>query len=231
MKKISFEKLSHYKYVSFDLWGTLITSNPEFKTKRNEFINNFYNPRKLSKEEISNILSEISLENDTLSTITGLHIKSEVLFARILHRLYGIDKHITDYNPFPFSSGDVINLQNSTNQIFQENPPLLIQEYYLDELSFLRNQGCSLSYLSNIGLTDGNVLKESLKPTGLFDYFDSGLFSSDSDFAKPNQKFFRQAQLKWGNVSSQTVHVGDNRVADFVGALNYGYDALYVGEE
>ena len=68
---------------------------------------------------------------------------------------------------------------------------------------------------------------------GLLDYFDFEIFSDEVNISKPNPKIFAllEQQLESKIDRNLIVHIGDNYKSDYLGAINYGYDAYLIKNE
>ena len=71
-----------------------------------------------------------------------------------------------------------------------------------------------------------------LQRTGLADYFDLIVCSSDLGIRKPNPKIFRHVLEKLGVRPEEAIHVGDSIEADMEGASRAGIKAIWIrGQE
>lgn len=99
-------------------------------------------------------------------------------------------------------------------RLFDDALPLL------DEL-----QGRKLGVISN-----GNAERQrsKLRKCGILDRFEVIVISSEYGFAKPDVRIFNAACDLGGEVASQSIHIGDNPVADIAGAAGAGLDPVWV---
>jgi putative hydrolase of the HAD superfamily len=79
------------KHYSFDLWLTLIKSNPEFKARRDLMFYELCNPCDCSLEEVSGIIRKIDIHSNEISEITQIHIPCERMICDILYALGNTD--------------------------------------------------------------------------------------------------------------------------------------------
>jgi putative hydrolase of the HAD superfamily len=63
-------------------------------------------------------------------------------------------------------------------------------------------------------------------------YFSFQLYSDETGFSKPNVKMFEMVYNQIGKNKIvnklEVLHIGDNKVADYNGAINFGFDALLI---
>jgi len=201
------EKYNHY---SFDLWLTLIKSNPEFKEQRDLLFHETYNPQGLPLEEVSAIIRKIDIDSNKCSEITELHVPCERMIYDILQGM----KH----NNITF---DLIHrIKGQIQAYFILLPPSLYDEYTKSTLELLYRQGYILNIASNTGFILGDTLDMVLEQLGIRKYFKFALYSDELGTSKPNNMFFIQI-LEQSFRGSKIIHVGDNPIADG-GSVNAG---------
>ena len=90
----------------------------------------------------------------------------------------------------------------------------------------------TISILSNTAFIKGTTLRVLLKHYELDNFFSFQIYSDETGFSKPSNEIFK---LVYNEVKSfksiekkEILHIGDNRIADYNGALNFGFDALLV---
>ena len=74
---------SKYKHISFDLWLTLIKSNPEFKSKRNLLFKDFFE-LECSIEKVTEVIRHYDLLCNNINEKTGLNIDTFEIYYLIL---------------------------------------------------------------------------------------------------------------------------------------------------
>jgi putative hydrolase of the HAD superfamily len=195
------------KHISFDLWLTLIKSNPEFKLKRNELFFDDYNPQQLSLEHVSAKIKEIDIMVDRSNEMLVNSVPSIQIYSLVLSALGN-----------RLTADEIWGIKEHCNSLFLENLPEL---YSLETKSYLQrlSETCSLSILSNTGFIESEVLEIMLEKLGIKYLFDFCTFSDEYDLSKPSSDFFNHAftLAKRRNMSlqySDVLHVGDNEVAD-----------------
>jgi len=197
--------IDSYDHISFDLWLTLIKSNPEFKEKRNKMFYKFFNPSSLSLDEVSAIIKKHDVETNIMSEQLGLHINSRIIIYNILKDLG--HKEFTSDN---FQYIDYID--QKIQRLFIENPPFLYDDNTESVIRELFHEGKTLSILSNTGFIHGKTLDEILSKFKIRRYFSFLLYSDEIGISKPNLQTFQMIKEKC--FTTKILHVGDNPIAD-----------------
>lgn len=214
------------KHVSFDLWYTLIKSNPQFGQYRNMKFQQILNA--ISQVSLSKLIEahkKIKLIADPLGEISGIGLNKVQLYFFFLSELYGKDvlKIIESYPSL------IDELSQCNSCCFEKYPPLLIDEQKIKNLLDILSKKFSLSILSNTSFANGNDLRMILKIHGIHDYFNFMLFSDEIGFFKPNPRCFN-ILYHYGdctaNIREEILHIGDNENADILGAKNAGMQSF-----
>ena len=91
------------------------------------------------------------------------------------------------------------------------------------------NQGKSINILSNTAFIKGKVLRKILEHYDLAEYLKFQIYSDEVGFSKPNTEIFKlvfDEVNKYKKIEKKDVlHIGDNSIADYNGALKFGFDA------
>lgn len=204
-----------YNNYSFDLWLTLIKSNPLFKQKRNEYIFNTYCNSGFSLEAVSQIVRIEDVSANKMSEVTGVHVNSKIILYRILDKINTsvTTKMIDDCDEY---------IQN----LFIEYPPSLYDENTKSVLEELVKKGKTLNILSNTGFIKGNTIRIILDELGIYGLFSYFLFSDELGLSKPNSKIFEKIEIIY-IIKSSICHVGDNPIADG-GSVSVGIDFIQI---
>jgi putative hydrolase of the HAD superfamily len=193
--------------LSFDLWGTLISPNPQFAEKRFELLRGL---SQKSDSEIHKIVHFIKTTYDNAA------VSSEYVF-NLLKNTLAIPLSITE-------------LMSRYSAVFGEYPPLLIEKD-INAMLAEAHKTHAIHLISNTLMIKGYVLKDVLneRHEGIFNHFDSLTFSDEVGVAKPDAAIYAKAYTFMNDVPKQTVlHIGDNRWTDFQGALDFGFQAALV---
>lgn len=90
-----------------------------------------------------------------------------------------------------------------------------LRDYALPLLHTLRRSGCLIGLVSN---TDATLTAHDLEELRVADEFDTIVLSSQVGVKKPDPAIFRIALERLEVSASETIHIGDDYCADFMGA-------------
>ncbi len=216
-----------YKHYSFDLWLTLIKSNPGFKIARAKYFHAHFNKANKSLEEISAVFRKVDLMVNSINEKTGKNIDAEEMYLMVISIL-------NDYST-GFLEVDVDALYADMETIVLENMPEIYCSDSINVLYKVKESGLSTtSLLSNTGFIKGTTLRKILKHLELDTLLDFQLYSDEVRMSKPNFKFFqlmldtidRNKHLELG--LHEIIHVGDKPRADAKGAEAFGIKSLLI---
>lgn len=213
--------INNYSHISFDLWLTLIKSHPEFKGKRNLLFRDFFEIDNL--EKVAEAVRHYDvLTNDTCEK-TGINIDAYTIYDMILSEL-GVESG-------SISKSRYEQFYAESELLFMEYKPELLFESIHLLFEDALGRGKTISILSNTAFIKGSTLRKLLAYYDLERFFSFQIYSDETGFSKPNPKIFEQVYNHKLNSSPKTLkkeilHVGDNIIADYNGALQYGFDAF-----
>lgn len=205
-----------YKMVSFDIWGTLICSNPIFAELRTHLFAELFQINDLVK--IRAIKDEVDIEKDNLSESTGIDFNFN---ARIIAMLEKLQKSPQDY-PNDFLELFRIKLNN----LFIANPPRFINEETVNLFQELKKRNIKIALLSNTGFLHGDAMRVVLKGLGISKYIDYTIFSNEIGFAKPHQNIYNALLNQAGLSATEVIHIGDSVKADYLGGAKSGLHSI-----
>ncbi|PWN65004.1 phosphoglycolate phosphatase [Chryseobacterium phosphatilyticum] len=211
--------IHNHCHFSFDLWLTLIKSHPEFKAKRVELFSSFFKVNKPIDEVAKTVKYYDDLCN-TINEVTGGNIDTFEIYLMILGALE-VDVKLVNkekLNEFYLKSED----------LFLEYKPVVIFENIHDFFDDIKNQGKTINILSNTGFIKGTTMRKFLIHENLDQYIDFHIYSDEINCSKPNPLIFQEVknQLKDQDLPLEKVlHIGDNPVADYKGAQDFGFSA------
>jgi putative hydrolase of the HAD superfamily len=218
--------MKRYKHYSFDLWLTLIKSNPQYKVERAKLIHNCYNPLKKSLPEVATIFRQVDLMVNGINERAGKNIDAEEMYLMVISML-------NNYSPNFGTINAGLLYEEMEDLVFDYMPEVYCSET-ADLLASLKESGATISLLSNTGFIKGRTLRKVLKSLGLDQYLDFQLYSDEERLSKPNLAFFqlmldkidrnKHPELKLHDV----VHVGDNADADILGADLAGIHSVLI---
>ena len=206
-----------YSHISFDLWLTLIQSNPHYKQKRNRLLIEFFN-LSIEPEVVDTIYKKFDCLFNAINEITGGNLDAYELWLIFLGEL--------DVNVKEVSLETLKEFIAQTETLFFEYPPVLIDSNTPLLFERLVNEGHTLSLLCNTAFTKSDFLRKLLDQLGVAKHLSFQLYSDEMGFSKPNIKVYENLfteLLKMKPIEKeQILHVGDNPGADFKGARNFG---------
>ncbi|SHE85377.1 HAD family hydrolase [Pedobacter caeni] len=216
-----------YKHYSFDLWLTLIKSDPAFKTERTKYFQANFNSTKKTIEEVALIFRHVDLMVNAMNEKTGKNIDSDEMYLMVI-------SIINNYST-AFQDIDLEGLYLEMEALLLKHMPLLYCSECIDVLSQLKESGLStVSILSNTGFIKGVTLRKVLKHLNLDSLLDFQLYSDEFRLSKPNPQFF---QLMLDHIDrkkhlqidlKEIIHIGDNPIADVRGAEAIGINSLLI---
>ncbi|UWX59108.1 HAD family hydrolase [Chryseobacterium oranimense] len=211
--------IHNHCHFSFDLWLTLIKSHPEFKTKRVELFTSFFNVDKPIDEVAKTVKYYDDLCN-TINEVTGGNIDTFEIYLMILNALNVDVKQLDNKKLDTF--------YQKSEELFLEYKPVVIFENIKEFLDQIKNQGKTINILSNTGFIKGRTMRKFLIQEELDQYIDFHIYSDEINISKPNPLIFQEVK---NNLKDQELpmhrilHIGDNPVADYKGAKDFGFNA------
>jgi putative hydrolase of the HAD superfamily len=213
---IDIHKHDHF---SFDLWLTLIKSHPEFKAKRVELFSSFFNVNK-PIDEVAKAVKYYDDLCNTINEVIGGNVDTFEIYLLILNSLNVDIKQLNKetLNTFYQKSED----------LFLEYKPVVIFDKLHDFFDEIKNQGKTINILSNTGFIKGKTMRKFLMNENLEQYIDFHIYSDEIKCSKPNPLVFQEVKNQIRNQElqmDQILHIGDNPIADYKGAIDFGFSA------
>ena len=205
-------------YVSFDIWKTLITSNPEFKPARNALIAEMAGLENTT--EFSDIVRSTDVALDAVSDKTGIQYGPADRLKAIFQEMEV---------EVPRDQLEVMSI--AAQNLFLEYPLQLNEPNLIGALENLRSRYKGLCLTSNTGFIDGFYMRRALEDVGIYQLMDAAFFSNEQNYAKPHAKMFRTVVDWSGARPNNIMHVGDNIAADYNGARNVGMHAVLLTQQ
>ncbi|MES2277648.1 MAG: HAD family hydrolase [Bacteroidota bacterium] len=217
--------MTAYKHYSFDLWLTLIKSNPLFKQQRSRIFHQQFNTLGKPLEEVERIFRQVDVMCNSINETTGKNIDAEEMYLMVISQI--------NDNKICLQDIDVQTLYLQMEALIFEYLPVIYCDRTPEVLAYIKqNPANTISILSNTGFIKGIILRKVLKQLGIDQYFDFQLYSDEAGLSKPNKAFF---QLMLNEVSAikqielnEIIHIGDNPKADIWGADMAGISSLLV---
>lgn len=195
--------------ISFDVWNTLLTPNPEFKSERN-----FLLARTLGcpQETVEYYIKMAKSHLDWIQENTGKAFTTLECWEFFCH-CAKLDK------------GMGWNLMLLSNAAFKRNKPIF-DEQLIHQIKILYDvSDANIVLVSNTNFVSGDlVFKEVFQHHYIFD---EAAFSDEYGVAKPCKELFDQVYC--GEHGERIVHIGDNPITDGIVEEHYfGADYVHV---
>lgn len=203
------------KHISFDFWGTLFKSHPDYKIERAKIFYEHYNKNKLSLDEVNELVRKVEKAVDAEGMFTGNHISFENILFRILYKLGHVIK-----------DKDVINIYDLMENIFYKYPPVYYDKDTLNVLKKMKNK-YNLYLISNTGFIPGYKLTKHLSNLSIVNFFDKKTFSDEQKYYKPSKYMFERT-FNFNYARGSAIHIGDSYAADGIGAENAGIKHIII---
>ncbi|RYU91873.1 HAD family hydrolase [Mucilaginibacter terrigena] len=220
--------MPYYQHYSFDLWLTLIKSDPEFKIQRAHFFHQNFNKTGQSVEDVARVFRQVDLMCNAVNEKTGKNIDADEMYLMVISLINGDKLNIDDI--------DYRQLHLQMEQLLFKYPPRIYSDVTIDTLQHLKQKsGATFSLLSNTGYITGKTLRKVLALYGLDNYFDFQLYSDEAGMSKPNHQFFKTMlnNIDICNAGkniplNNIMHVGDNPKNDVAPANELGISSLLI---
>jgi putative hydrolase of the HAD superfamily len=205
------------RHISFDVWLTLIRSNPQFKKERDALVKEFFAlPQPV--ELISDHFRQWDKRFTAINEITGKNLDAEEMLAIIIS---GLDHDLKNVGPAEFEK-----FLNHQEHLFTQYHPELIESGLADYLQRYADQGITFSIMSNTGFIKGRLLRALLDHLNVGKHFSFQLYSDEICCSKPSEEafgaVFKHACSTRSLEKRHILHIGDNAHADGFGAERAG---------
>ncbi|GAA3969090.1 HAD family hydrolase [Mucilaginibacter dorajii] len=214
-----------YHHYSFDLWLTLIKSNPYFKIERTKIFHRDFNPGGKSIDEVAKAFRQVDLMCNAVNENTGKNIDADEMYLMVIS--------LINDNQLPLADIDTGKLYQDMEKLLFYYLPVVYSSVTIATLRHLKQkEGVTFSLLSNTGFIKGATLRKVLVELQLSEYFDFQLYSDEVGMSKPNPALFalmlQQINTNRNIDLSNIIHVGDNPRADVEGANAAGIKSLLI---
>jgi putative hydrolase of the HAD superfamily len=217
-----------YKHYSFDLWMTLIKSDPSFKAERAKFFYKHFNTTKKSIEDVVSIFRQVDVMCNCINEKTGNNIDADEMYLMVISLMNDFNTTFADVN---------LNwLYDEMELLLFKHMPTIYCDETFNSLDSLKQKSCSsFSISSNTAFIKGKTLRKVLPHLGLAPFFDFQIYSDEVGISKPDRRFF-DLIFKVVNETdpgrkispNEIVHIGDNPKADIEGAKSAGISSIQI---
>lgn len=220
--------MKEVKHFSFDLWLTLIKSNPEFKKERVNYFYTKFNFMNKSIEHVEKSFRYVDLMCNSINEKTGKNIDAEEMYLMVLYQING--------NANSFDDIDTSKLYvDIENLLFKYSPTLYCDTTIKCLENIKHNENLTTNILSNTAFIKGKTLREVLERLKISKYFDFQIYSDEVFISKPNIDIYellinnvRKIRSNLNIERNEIIHVGDNPIADIKGANSAGLRSFQI---
>jgi putative hydrolase of the HAD superfamily len=195
--------MNNIKAISFDLWGTLIISNPEFKYNQKHLV------KKLNVLEDVNLWEKKIIEEkfkyNSLVETKGLHFDRKIIYRNVFNKI---------------TEDQIEEFIVKSDELFLEFPPL-IKDNSFEIIKHLHSLGIKTYISSNTVLIYSNILLKIVKDFFNITEIDCH-FSDKIGVSKPNIKMF-------DFINKPIYHIGDNLITDGA-SINCGINFYHISK-
>ena len=211
-----------FKHYSFDLWLTLIKSNPQFKLERAKFFYKNFNSCNKTIEEVISVFRQVDTMCNAINEKTGKNIDGDEMYLMVISLLNGVDTS--------FNNIDMEGLYNEMDSLLFNYMPVVYCTDTIDILNRIKQKDdCTFNISSNTAFIKGKSLRKVLTNLQLSSFFEFQIYSDEIGLSKPDIQFFEKMLQGVHSIYpeksialNQIVHIGDNPVADIEGAATVG---------
>ncbi|HEY8931005.1 MAG TPA: HAD family hydrolase [Mucilaginibacter sp.] len=220
--------MTYYQHYSFDLWLTLIKSNPEFKTERAKIFQRDYNSSGKNYDDVAKAFRQVDLMCNAVNEHTGKNIDADEMYLMVIS--------IINDNQLSFDDIDTSKLYRDMETLLFNYMPLPYADVTIETLGHLKNKsGSTFSLLSNTGFIKGETLRKVLVEMNMAQYFDFQLYSDEVGMSKPNPELFELMLREVQKINhpkevslNNIIHIGDNPKNDTAAAEAAGIKSLLI---
>lgn len=211
------------KWVSFDVWGTLINANPNYRPERDSLIAEILFPEVFSTPSDMGVVGAMVKKAKDFCDYSNEALGEQLSWRQALLNTVMNYTHMLDRSKI----SDRMAAFDSANKelIFKHLP--YVGEHVITTLEALKTAGVGMNIACNTGLTDGITMMCIMEKLDLNKFFKFSVYSDMVMASKPSQKFFNHVIIRAPANRRDILHVGDNAFADG-GSTNVGIDFLHV---
>ncbi len=124
--------MPYYQHYSFDLWLTLIRSNPDFKIQRAHFFQQNFNNTGKSADDIGRIFRQVDLMCNAINEKTGKNIDADEMYLMVISLINGDSLNIDEV--------DYIALHLQMEDLLFKYPPQIYSAVTTEVLEHLKQK-------------------------------------------------------------------------------------------
>lgn len=217
--------MENIQHLSYDVWGTIVSVNPETKRLRSAFLADHFG---VDPEEAHSIYSSLKASFDDVENNRAGYCKETIECYRLLVRKFNRDKPNNLY-----VEQEAAYVRSVFEEIFRKAPPLVSIELIGALRTLAARKKYTMSIGSNSNFIAGSVMRTYLATLIGPDIFKFAVHSDEIQWAKPNWRFFEEIKKNAEthcrvSHSRFIMHVGDSHECDLEGAKEAGLQSHIV---
>lgn len=215
------------KWVSFDVWGTLINANPNYRPQRNKLIAEILFPEVFNTPTV--LLSDMDVVDGMVKKAKDFCDYSNEALGEQMSWRQALLNTIMNYSHMIDKSKIAERMaffDNENKKLIFKHLPYPIDNVY-GVLEMLRDKKVGANVACNTGFTDGVTMMAILEELKLNKFFHFSVYSDMVMASKPSEKFFNHVIIGALANRKDILHVGDNAFADG-GSIKVGIPFLQV---
>lgn len=197
--------------ISFDVWDTLLNLKP-FHAKIAEKISLY------TSREFDNVYRELEENYRILKDYR----------RRNMLRFDDIVNHCLEISSKNLGISVEVIKKAVTKSVLEVDIKSLVIDGVKNILADLVNSGKRLVTTGNLIFWPGSYNRILLERAGLTDYFTLQIYADEVKVSKPNKDIFLIICRELNVFPENVLHIGDNKVEDFEGALSAGMNAIWI---
>jgi putative hydrolase of the HAD superfamily len=211
--------------VSFDLWNTLIVSNPAYKNAFYSHLHEFYlelidnEYYKDSRSKFIANLKHFDIIVDALIANTHTHVDRKFLLALFFRTNYQIE----------LSADNLQFMCDLIDDLFLLHQPILMENAF-ETLEYIHKKGYWITLISNTCYIPGSVLEKTEAMKKILPYLDFRIYSDQFNISKPNPKIWECAKDN-DSQNFTYMHIGDTLETDGGCILDKEYEFVYLTKD
>ncbi|PBQ32635.1 noncanonical pyrimidine nucleotidase, YjjG family [Sphingobacteriaceae bacterium] len=209
--------LKHKKHLFFDFDDTLW----DFQKNSSRVLEELYQEYELESKLKANLPDFLAAYKKTNLNFWSLYTKREIDKQFLRNHRFNETFKIFGYDNYDE------NLLITDQYLKRAPQGSCVKEGCVETLEYLR-QNYKLHIITN-GFKE--VFGIKMNACGIRNYFDQIIISEEHALVKPDEKIFRLAEHFAGAKKDDCVMIGDSLESDIEGALNAGWEAIYLAED
>lgn len=211
------------KWVSFDVWGTLINANPNYRPERDSLIAEILFPEIFSTSSDLRVVSAMVKKAKDFCDYSNEALGEQLSWRQALLNVVMNYTHMLDRSKI---MDRMAAFDSANKQLIFKHLPYAIDNVY-NVLDTLKKNKIGTNIACNTGFTDSITMMCIMEKLGLNQFFHFSIYSDAVMASKPSEKFFNHVALRALANRKDILHVGDSPFADG-GSENVGIDFLHV---